>query len=196
MRCWWRFSMGRFCLRRDGVASIEFAMVVPVLVTLLVGSLGAFDSYRATRLMTVTASTLVDVVTRQGEITEETQESLIVTAKSLLGSYAEKMPLTLAFVSVYRPTDDPLPADDDVQTLAVDWFHVHQDGVAEPDIEAADILATVSVPILTPGDSVVVVSLAASYKPMIGQAFFDGLVLRKTAIRRPRFVQRLQLTEG
>lgn len=172
----------RIWRREDGVSVIEFALIFPVLLAGFIGTVGVFDAMRASRLMTQAATTVVDLVTRQTEMDDETFDQLIMTAEAIVGTYAINSDFEVVMTSVINPLD-PEDADD----LEVSWSESTNDDLA---LETED-LAALNLPSLAEGDTLVMVSVSAGYTPTYATGYIQPIDMRYTAIRRPRFVQQL-----
>lgn len=82
----------------EGAASIEFVMVFPLLLILLMGSVEVFLMSMASRKMTRVTSTVGDLITQaKGTLTKSTINSYYQAAKHIMG----KFPTSKLALSVY-----------------------------------------------------------------------------------------------
>lgn len=87
-----------------GVAAIEFVLVMPILLILMLGSIEIFLMSMASRKMTRVASTVGDLVTQaKGTLTREIITDYYKVARYILGNFPEE---NLA-ISIYTFTRDP-----------------------------------------------------------------------------------------
>lgn len=72
-----------------GVAAVEFALVLPLLIALYLGSIEAASLYSTDRKVATVASTMADLVSRErGEITTTTLNTYFQAARSIMLPYA------------------------------------------------------------------------------------------------------------
>ncbi len=89
----------------DGVAAIEFALIFPFLLLLMVGSIEMFLMSMASRKMTRVASTVGDLVTQaKGSLSKSAIENYYNVARHIMGSFPED---NLALTIFTFTKDDP-----------------------------------------------------------------------------------------
>jgi Flp pilus assembly protein TadG len=83
-----RRHIGNRTRNEEGVAAIEFALVLPFLIMLLVGSIEMFLMSMASRKMTRVASTVGDLVTQaKGALSKSAIEDYYRVSKYIMGSF-------------------------------------------------------------------------------------------------------------
>ncbi len=166
--------MGRFLKRLAAdcraAASSEFAVLAPVLLFLFVGSLEAVNLVRVERKLVNAAQTAANLATLEAEITPAGVADVFRAAELVMEPFAAT-PLTGAIASVRYDEDDG--------AAATDW----QDGLRGGTLpEAADLAGGLGLP----GESVVIVRLAYTYRPVLSGMMFGESQLVETAFARPR----------
>lgn len=75
----------------EGVAAIEFVLIFPILLILMLGSIEMFLMSMASRKMTRVASTVGDLVTQaKGTLTKEDIKGYYKVAKHIMGNFPEE----------------------------------------------------------------------------------------------------------
>jgi Flp pilus assembly protein TadG len=72
---------------RRGVAAVEFAFVVPIMVLMLAGSFEADQAYEVSRKVTITTVELTDLVTRQSTITSAQMTTILSAASAIAAPF-------------------------------------------------------------------------------------------------------------
>lgn len=166
----------RFCQAVDGVAAVEFAIVLPVMITLYVGSVEASRALTYDRRLETAAASLGDLVAQSStDITVSELNDLFTAAKTTIAPHD---------ASGVRQTVTCVRIDDDGDTEVM-WSRGYNGGSqhtvgAEYDLpqEFVDIS----------GASFVIVSEAElDYAPLTGIVFPDGFTLSSTNFYLPRF---------
>lgn len=168
---------------KKGVAAVEFAMVVPLILLLLLGSVGLFDLYNGSRSIERGAATVVDLVSRQSEMEDDKFDLLIATSESLIGRYAEGAGFELVVSSIENVFDS-----DDDPTLTVAWS---KSNVESKEIEDSD-LVDYELPAVPEGGSIILVSVRNSYTPYVTTDAVGLVEFERNSVRRPRFVESVE----
>lgn len=172
-----------------GLAATEFAVLLPMTLTLLFGAVTVYDAFRGTRLMTTAVSTTIDVASRQQVMTSDVINELYDTAEVLMGSFAEDMDFEISYGSVTRPIGD---ANADAnQTLVMDWFFSRRFDDTPSTRTYQLVIDRMTIPTLSPGDSVLFAEYLATYDPTFLGDYSGSYSFVRTATRRPRYVQRV-----
>lgn len=165
-----RHGVGRFKAEERGVAAVEFAMVVPIMFFLFVGTIEFSQALTVDRRVTQAASSAADLVARapaSGIDTTSLERSLDLV-KSLMMPYDQNA-LT---ITVYSVRAVPSPANPANVTYEVDWSRDSagatpiSGGTAYNDPDLAPNL-------LVAGESVVIAHAKYAYNPLIFHYFID-----------------------
>lgn len=165
-----------------GVSSIEFAIIVPVLVLLLIGSVAAFDSYRASKMITRSATTLVDLTTRFQAIDDKAKSDLFKAAKAVTGRYEDDytdFALVVSSIVNHGTVDSP--------DLSVSWSLVNDKGTKLTDAD----LDGLSLPDIEQDKSVVIASVSGKYTPFMTAEIFSSFTFTDSQVRRPRNIDQI-----
>ena len=165
----------RFIADRRGVAASEFALILPVLVLLLFGTVEIGNAVLLDRKVTAAAQTAADLVAQQKVVTEEDLANIWLAIDNIIAPF-NTADTTYHIVSMI--------ADDDGDT-SIDWQE-HRGGA---DFEAYTLPAG----IIGPDESVVVSQITYSYVPVFGDLIFSSFDITDVAYLRPRTVDRVAL---
>ena len=192
-----------------GVAAIEFAMILPLMLALYMGVLELSMGYQASRKVSLFSRTVADI-TSQADATGSTSTSRVMSASDMsnlrksanwiLAPFpveASQVRMTVSSVSVTGTT------------AAVNWS-VGYEGVRRA-CGPQTIVASSSTPSLTTipsgvaqtQTSIIVADIEYDYKPLLGGSFqsFGGgslsqITLRQTSYMRPRNGLYVELESG
>lgn len=162
-------AIGRFLRRsqRDerGVAAVEFAMIVPIMFALFIGSVEFSQAITVDRRVTQIASSTADLVAREKSVTTAQLDQIMSIATILMQPYdASKLKITLVSVGA-KATDNTI--------TKVCWSynfhggtHTYANGTVYP-LPSADIVDK--------GGSVMVAEVEYDYTPLIFSHYMPGL---------------------
>ncbi len=194
--------MRRFRRSERGVAAVEFALILPFLLMLYMGSIEASSLFTVDRRVEVIASTTADLVARwnpnQGTITRATVGDYFRASEGIITPYATGgLKQVVSFLNV--------AADG---TARVAWSCGWNGGVALPNnriyslqIEMKRLVtgATVNTGGALSGGRagfLIAATTEYSYKPLLGMVFPNALNLESEALFLPRFQQTLAAPSG
>lgn len=166
----------------SGVASIEFALVVPVLLSVMLGATGLFDLFQGARSTERGATTIVDLVTRQVAMDDDSFDIMVATAESIMGDYAESGSFEISISSIQNEFDsssDP--------TLSVAWSKANVDSAVIKD----DDLIDYDIPDIPEGETVILVKILSSYTPYVVTDEVGSVDYERYVIRRPRLADQI-----
>jgi Flp pilus assembly protein TadG len=81
-------KLARFTGDRGGVSAVEFAMLLPVMVTLYLGSVEGSQGIAAQRKVTLTAHALADLATQYTDITNADMSNLLAAGSAIIAPYS------------------------------------------------------------------------------------------------------------
>lgn len=163
----------------EGAISVEFVIILPLLLSWYVGSFAFFDGFRDYNVATKAGYTIGDILSRQTEIDNDYLDGM----EALLEQ------LTWADDAVYiRVSSVTFTTDDGYE---VDWSYV----TAEANALTTEMIYLFDLdedylPIMSSGESIIVVETYVPYVP----AFGVGATARTwhhVVVTRPRFTSRL-----
>lgn len=78
----------RFARDRSGIAAVEFAMILPILLVMYLGAIELGDAMTIKRKVTRVTSTLNDLITQTETITDADMTNILDAAASIITPYA------------------------------------------------------------------------------------------------------------
>jgi len=162
----------KFWSSRQGIAAVEAALILPILLVIYVGALVVYDSYKGYRLVSHTSNTLADLTSRYGELGDDELGFLFATGTALLDKYAVEDDFYIVVSSIENVPNDG---------LRVAWSGATGNGTGLDD----DDISSLQLPEIPEGESVIIVSTLVEFTPLFSP---DSIVIDKTAVRNPRFV--------
>jgi Flp pilus assembly protein TadG len=175
----WRRSVAR--LRRDasGLAAVEFAMILPLLLVMLFGMVDVSLGVATDRKVTMVAQTLSDLASRYATVTETDFTNFFVIADAMLTPF-DKTPLVATISQVYL---DPASKTAKVQWSRGDAMLAKNTVVPVP----TDLIGKDSSGNYLPNQYLILSQVTYPYKPIIGWVVPKaGLTLSESTYTRPR----------
>lgn len=187
---------GRFRRNASGVAVVEFALILPLLILLYFGSIEASSLYTVDRRVTVIAGTVGDLIARwdpgsaNTPIPEGTFTSYFAAANVIMRPYgtgALQQVVSLIYI-------DPAGA------ATVMWSRATGTGAAPRTTNSSyPLAATAQLNQMargTTGGYLVVAEVYNLYKPVLGLVFNEALNLSHASFFLPRFGDCLRVVTG
>ncbi len=168
--------------RQDGLAAIEFALVLPFLVLVFIGVLVAYDSYKGYQRASLSSNSLADLTTRLVTIDQARMTSLLGAGEAMLGKYGDEGAFKINISSVSN-----LDVDEDYE---IDWTESYtSSGGLNGDFELTmSILENIDTPDIPLGESLIIVRTELTFDPFFAP---EPVRMHKIAVRNPRFVSRI-----
>ncbi|WP_176793668.1 TadE/TadG family type IV pilus assembly protein [Rhodospira trueperi] len=162
---------------KRGTAAIEAALILPILLTMMLGMVELTTYVEATRKAVSAAQTVADLVAQESATTDNDLDVIRLAAESILAPLDTKNgKLKIAIASI--------GFDDDDGSTFVLWDD--KDAGAPPVVPSdADGLGS-------PGESVVMVSMSFQYDSPFG-FMLTSSTLEESAFSRPRITRRIAL---
>ncbi len=176
--CLWRF-------RRDraGVAAMQFAMIMPVLVFIYVGVVSSFLTARAVQQASNTATTLADLATRVIDMDDDNRDAFFITADALMDRWGGASAYGVSITSLINPVEAS-PGDPEVD-LSVHWSEATKSELVMEDTD----LVSFELPEIAEGESMILVVVSGTYdRPLAGFGLAEQVTIERYSVRRPRFV--------
>jgi Flp pilus assembly protein TadG len=175
-----RRRVGRLVRRlrtnRDGIAAVEFALLLPIMFMLLIGTVEFSQALTVDRRVTQIASSSADLIARQKQITTSEVEGVMQIIDHLMRPFDPSL-LKVTILNVIADIND-------ADTTKVCWSYQHNGGAnAYEDGQSYELPEG----FVEAGDSVIVAEVVYEYQPMIFQYFLTaGMPLRETFYLKPR----------
>lgn len=167
----------KFGCRQDGLATVEFALVLPFLMLMIIGSAGIFDYLQAKGRAQSAADTVADLISRSMEMDDDEFDDVFRAANLVLGGYADRMTVR-AFVTAYV-------YDDDDEEWVVEWSEGYNRSSPH---SVGDTRNKNAFPRNHSKDMVIFVNFKAKYSNDLFYLNRDGLWMEKKSVRLPRYV--------
>jgi Flp pilus assembly protein TadG len=177
--------------RKDGLAAVEFAMVLPVMVIMYLGCCEVSLGFSASKKVDSVARALSDLTSQAAaQITQAQMNDIIAAATGVMQPF-DGSATRLAITSFIMPT----PASGPVKAFT-DWSYVRS-GTATG---CGDKTLLVPAGFLSPGKSIIKADVSYTYYPLlsgpfrtIGDGSVTSLNLTSTLWMQPRILPRVQL---
>jgi Flp pilus assembly pilin Flp len=179
----------RNCLRklwrdRRGVAAIEFALLLPVLMALFIGCLEVTFKIWSTQKAEKLAVTLADVIAQSQEVTINDLESLVSSVDKIMEPFPFGADGVVIISSVYLPQPEE---DQPLGEPIVNWQHTKGTYSATSKIGTTGNEATLPDDFdLNERDNVIVAEVFYKYTPIAPGVLFDEDVIYRRAFFKPR----------
>jgi len=174
-------ARARFADER-GVAAVEFALLLPVMLIMYLGSVEVSQGLSADRKVVLLARTLGDLTTQKSAVSTSTMDTVSAAGSVVLS------PLKVN-VALMRVTSIAIsaPSSGTVNDATVCWTYVK--GTWSPAFAVGQKLDVTTVPTTLRtdiGSSVVLAEVQYPYKPVIGYVITGQLQLKERIFMRPR----------
>lgn len=183
----------RFTAATEGIAAVEFALVVPLLLTLYLGSIEASSLYTVDRRVTVISGAVGDLIARwnpdDGSIPQGTIDDYFTAAEVIMTPYDTsglEQVVSLLWIN-------------STGTTKVLWSRATGGAAPRAANSVYPLAATTQMNIVARGTSggwLVVSETRYPYKPMMGLVFQNALNLDHTSFFLPRFDECITVVTG
>lgn len=171
-----------FIKRETGVAVVEFALIVPIMLTLYIGSSEAAMLLTVDRKVQSAAGAMGDLVARSNKTISQAQlDDYFRAATSIMAPYdASKLVQTVTAVSV-----------DKNSKATVLWSVRYTNGRLSTTVAEYPKGKVVAIPkemaAIATGQTVISAETSYLYSPAIGVVFNSNIDFRRSALFMPRF---------
>ncbi len=166
-----RSGIARFARNERGVAAIEFAMILPLMLTLYLGGIEVSQGVSIDRKVTLTARTVADLVSRVSSINNAGTTAVLEASAAVLAPYpVDKAKVTVSLIKI-----------DANSKVTVEWSET-KNGTKRTSVPAGIIPAA----LIVPNTSLVWGEVSYDYKPSVGYVLTGTLNLADQIFMRPR----------
>lgn len=172
--------LSRFWRDERGVAATEAALLLPLLLTLFVGSTEVTFKIWSTQKVEKLAVTLADVVTQSQTISFDGLEQVVNASDRIMDPFAFENEGVIFVSSVYVPQGETVAKVNWQCKFGSAFVANSKLGLKGADADLPDDL------ILEERDNVIVAEIYYQYKPMLPGLMFDEAVVYRNAYFKPR----------
>lgn len=178
----WQILIRRFQRSRTGAAAVEFALILPFMLTLYVGSVEASSLFTVDRRVSVISASVADLVSRWDQSTKGNMPSATLTdyfkaAAGIMIPYSTTgLKQVISSVKV-----------DASGNGKVVWS-IGYNGAAARAANSNYAISSAQVKSLAAGGTVIVAEAGYSYKPVLGIVFTTPVNLYSESVYFPRFL--------
>lgn len=164
----------RFLEDRRGVSAIEFAFIVPILITMYIGVVELSNELTVMRRATTVASTAADLIAQEKTTSNSGLSDAVAAATSILSPYSTT-PLKMVLSSVVA---------DQNNNPKVDWSC----GSNGARAHGAGSSFTLPTGLTEANSSVIVAEVSYTFTPLLSSQFFNpgSFTIQRTFYSRPR----------
>jgi len=175
-------KLRRFAADRRGVSAVEFAMLLPLMVTLYLGGVEISQGIGADRKVTLTTRSVADLASRVTSINNADMTNILNAGAAVMAPYPNaKLKVTLSLVTI-----------DSTGKATITWVDKYNGGTS-PSRSAGDTV-TLPTALKVNNTSLVWAEVAYDYKPAIGYVITGTLTLKDQIYMRPRLSESIQRT--
>ncbi len=154
---------------QSGVSAVEFALLLPVLILLLFGSIEVTQAVTTKRKVTLVASSVADLVSRVDKVNDAEMTNIFDAGKAIITPYDANILRTVVSSVVIDPNG----------AASVAWSKARNGSPrSQPPTLPKDLVV--------PNTSLVVSEVSYSYTPVLGYVITGSLNLAETFYLRPR----------
>jgi Flp pilus assembly protein TadG len=154
-----------------GVSAVEFALLLPLMLTLYLGAVEASQGIGAGRKVTLTARTIADLVSQVSSLSSADMTNALNAATAVMAPYAtSNLKVTVTSVKV-----------DANSNATVDWSAT-MNGTAR----AKGSTVTLPAALVVTNSSLIWSEVEYAYKPTVGYVISGTLTLKDKIYMRPR----------
>lgn len=182
------FEFIRRCWQtRSGVAAVEFALILPVLVVILFGLLSIYTVAMSAKYAQHTVFAITDIATRQTSFDDDRFDALAASAEALMQTSPGSNTVTFTMASVIKPTAGTW------EDWEIDWQKSYN-GASPLTLE--DIVSSGHTPVLQQGNSLIYIRMEVQHETIADITGLPGnMTIERTATFLPRYVQTINFIE-
>jgi Flp pilus assembly protein TadG len=176
-----RARLRRFLRARKGLAALEFAIIAPMMIFLLFGSVDLIDVLGANKRVQNAAASLADVIARDNSVSlTEINELWSALDVLMFPDRAAGMDVRITSVSI-----------ESASVARVVWSRANGGGMSA---RVKGSIIELPEQMMQPGTSIIVAETAYPYTVPLGFLYPGSRTLRHTAYRRSRLVDPIPCT--
>jgi Flp pilus assembly protein TadG len=165
-------ALKTFIEDKKGASIVEFALLAPILLALLLGTVTLFDLFRNLQGVEKATFTVGDMMSRETEMNQSKLNSMLTLMRQMMPTASDG---GLRVSSFTRKNG----------AFLLNWSKPV--GLAVPTTP----VVTTGLPSVAEGDSVLITESFVPHRAFVATFGLDAFTFRSTAIHRPRFVTKL-----
>jgi Flp pilus assembly protein TadG len=170
----------RFASDSRGVSAVEFAMLLPLMLTLYLGAVEISQGVSIDRKVTLTTRTVADLVTQSSSINNAAMTNILNASSSVLAPYpTSNLKVIVSAVKIGADSK-----------ATIEWSDT-LNGTARPKGQAV----TLPEALIVPNTTLIWSEVEYNYKPTIGYVVTGPLTLSDQIYMRPRLSDTITRTE-
>ncbi|MBZ0215674.1 MAG: pilus assembly protein [Fimbriimonadaceae bacterium] len=162
----------RFLKNNDGVAAVEFALVMPILITLFLGAVEFSHAITVKRKVVALTSATADLVAQTKTMNTPEMQNVFNASAAILAPY-DTASLTVVITSVLI---------DENGDATVDWSKAYQGGTERSTGSSVSLPANLQFP----NSSLIMSESGYDFISVIGKYLTNGVHMGETFYLRPR----------
>jgi len=167
----------RFERNQSGLAAVEFALLVPLMFAMYVGTVEFSQAITVDRRVTQVASATADLVARTKSTTQSELDSIMDIIDEIVKPYDPSL-LEMTLANVIADIND-------ASNTTVCWSYQHNGGANASAVK--DAAYALPEGVVEKGDSVIVAEVRYNYQPLIFNHFIENAIeLTETFYLKPR----------
>ena len=161
----------RFAADQRGISSVEFALLLPLMLTMYFGTLEVTDAISADRQITLVASTVANIASQYTQVSNSDVSNILGAASQVLAPFpASNATVTLTSVLI-----------DQNGNATVDWS-----ATLNGTTRSGNVTSSIPTALRVANTSVLWGEATYSYKPIIGYVVTGTLTMGNQIFARPR----------
>lgn len=161
----------RLWREEKGVSVVEFALILPIMVTLFMGAVEFGHALTIDRRVTAIASATGDLTAQVEEVDDATVNDIFEASTAIIEPYSSA-PLSIVLTNVIADADG---------NTTVDWSE-SRNGSAHADGSGF----AVPTGLVQPSQCIIVAEVTYDYTPPVGQFLTGGITMEETFYLKPR----------
>lgn len=163
--------LSRFCRNQDGLSAVEFALIVPLMLTLYFATIETSDALTASRRVTNVAQTAADLVAQATAVSSSDLTDIYAASAAILSPY-DTTAVKITITSVVASSSN-------VTTVA---WSASYNGTAR----TAGAAITIPTGLTTANTSIIMAEVTYTYTSPIGTFITGPITMSEVAYLRPR----------
>ena len=164
-------NLRRLAQDKRGMSAVEFALILPIMITMYLGAVEFSDALTVDRRVTAVASSAADLTAQAEQVTSGSVQDIFTAATSIMTPYSAT-PISIVVTSVVADTNND---------TTVAWSCAHN-GSPRSQGSAFELPQGLTQPF----SSIIVTEVSYNYTPPLGKILTGNINMSETFYLRPR----------